>query len=222
MDADINHFSQAGFEVKATDAAAMSRSMQPYVEACVPELLAGADSICLVHDSSGAELWIGLKKLETGGIELATINPAFAGEGRASAKIVGDVSDPEWKPYEIAISATFAGDEVPFVFDLADPRQAARAEPGKTVTVSLTGFSFDARIFTNEKAYYQARKKDRAKIAFAANHFIPSGMFNAEMGGEAGADRPKAYADFAGTVLKSKLRPNAAGHGRFWWALVRT
>jgi hypothetical protein len=222
MDANVNHFTQAGFEVSSTDGEAMSRSIQPYAEACVPEVLAGSDLICLVHDSSGAELWIGLRKLENGQLELASFNPAFVGEGRAKAKIAGDVSDPEWKPFEIAVSATFAGDEVPFVFDLADPRQAAQAKPGKAVAVSLTGFSFDARVFKDEKVYYQAQKKDGAKVVFAANHFIPSGSFTAEMGGMAGPERPTAYADLAGTVLKSQLRTNAAGRGRFWWALVRT
>lgn len=58
-------------------------------------------------------------------------------------------------------------------------------------------------------------------MASAADHFIPSGMFNADMGGEAGG-RPTANADFAGTVLKSELRANDAGRGRFRWALVRT
>lgn len=222
MDADVNHFSQAGFEVKSTDAAALSQSVQPYAERCVPEALAGADLICLVRDPSGAELWIGLKKLGDGQLELASFNPAFAGEGRAKAEIVGDVSDPQWKPFEIALSASLAGDDIPFVFDLADPRQAAQARPGKAVAVSLAGFSFDARVFKNEKSYYQAQKEDGAAIAFAANHFIPSGTFNAEVGGMAEAGRPTAYADFAGTVLKSELRTNTAGRGRFWWALVRT
>jgi hypothetical protein len=222
MDADINHFSQAGFEVKSTDAEAMTQSIQPYAEQCVPEALAGSDLICLVRDPSGAELWIGLKKRENGQLELGSFNPGFAGEGRARAQIVGDVSDPQWKPFEIAVSATLAGDEVPFVFDLADPRQAGQAVPGKAVAVSLAGFSFDARVFRNEKAYYRAQKKDGAKIAFAANHFIPSGTFDAAMGGMARDGRPTAYADFAGTVVKSQLRTNAAGGGRFWWALVRT
>jgi hypothetical protein len=222
MDADINHFSQAGFELKLTDAAATSRFIQPYAEKCAPEALADAGFICLVHDSSGAELWIGLRKPANGQIEVASFNPGFAGEGRAKAKIVGDVSDPEWKPFEIAVSATFAGDEIPFVFDLADPRQAAQARPGKAVAVSLAGFSLDARVFRNEKSYYATQKKDGSKIAFAANHFIPSGTFTAEAGGMADAERPTAYADFAGTVLKSELRTNAAGRGRFWWALVRT
>jgi hypothetical protein len=222
MDADINHFSQAGFHVKSTDAAAMSQSLQTYAERCLPEALADADFICLVHDSSGAELWIGFKKPENGQLEVASFNPGFAGEGRAKAEIVGDVSDPEWKPFEIAVSANLSGDEIPFVFDLADPRQAAQARPGKAVAVSLTGFSFDARVFSSEKSYYAAQKKDGSKIVFAANHFIPSGTFTAEMGGMADAERPKAYADFAGTVLKSELRTNAAGRGRFWWALVRT
>lgn len=222
MDSDVSHFSQAGFEVSATDPAAMSRSLQPFAEKCVPQALAGADSICLVHDSSGAQLWIGLRKLENGQLELTTVNPGFAGEGRVRAKIVGDVSDPRWRPFEIAVSASLAGDEVPFVFDLADPRQAAQARPGKAVAVSVTGFSFDARIFKNEKGYYKAEKKGRAKAVFAANHFIPSGTFAPEIGGMAQETRPTAYADFAGTVVKSQLRTNAAGGGRFWWALVRT
>jgi hypothetical protein len=221
MDSDVSHFSQAGFEVAAANPEAMSKSLQPYAERCVPEALAGADRICLVRDPSGAELWIGLKTLESGQLELVTVNPGFAGEGRAKAEIVGDVSDPQWKPFEIAVSASLAGDEVPFVFDLADPRQAGEAKPGKAVAVSLTGFSFDARVFRNEKSYYQAQKKDGG-IAFAVNHFMPSGTFNAEMGGMAREGRPTAYADFAGTVVKSQLRANAAGGGRFWWALVRT
>lgn len=222
MDADINHFSQAGFEVRTTDSTALSRSIRPFAERCAPEVLAGADLICLVQDPSGAELWIGFKKLENGRLELTSTNPAFAGEGRVEAQIVGDVSDPEWKPFEVAVSASLAGDEVPFVFDLADPRQAATARPGKAVAVSLTGFSFNARVFKNEKAYYQAQKAGGAKIVFAVNHFIPTGLFNVEAGGMADAARPTAYADFAGTVLKSELRTNAAGRGRFWWALLRT
>src|SRR5688572_10586792 len=160
MDADVNHFSQAGFEVKTTDAAALTRSLQPYAERCVPETIAGADLICLVRDPSGAELWIGLRKLENGETEVASFNPAFAGEGRSKVEIVGDVSDPEWKPFEIAVTARFAGDEVPLVFDLADPRQAAQAIAGKAVAVSLAGFSFDARVFKDEKSYYEAQKKD--------------------------------------------------------------
>jgi hypothetical protein len=222
MDSDVNHFTQAGFELRVRDQASFSRAIQPYAERCTPETLGGADLVCLVKDPSGAELWIGLKKLEGGQLELGSVNPGFAGDGRVKAKIVGDVSDPQWKPFEIAVRATFAGDEVPFVFDLADPRQAAQAKPGKAVAVSLTGFSLDAQIFRDEKAYRSAQKKDGARIAFAANHFIPSGLFDVEAGGMADAAKPTAHADFAGTVLKSELRSNAAGRGRFWWALLRT
>ncbi|HYW16442.1 MAG TPA: hypothetical protein VE891_09860 [Allosphingosinicella sp.] len=222
MDSDINHFNQAGFEVQATSAEAMDRSVRPYADRCVPEALAGAELICLVRDPSGAELWIGLRKLGNGELELASLNPAFAGEGRARVEIVGDASDPLWKPFEIAVTARFAGEEVPLVFDLADPRQAAQAKPGKALAVSLAGFSFDARIFKDEKGYYAAQKKNGVKVAFAANHFIPSGMFNAESGGKADSDAPTAYADLAGTVLKSEFRSNSIGGGRFWWALVRT
>lgn len=222
MDVDISHFSQVGFTVQSTDAEAMSRSIEPLAERCVPETLAGADLVCLVRDPSGAELWIGLRKQSNGQAELSSLNPGFAGEGRAKARIVADASDPGLKPFEIAVSATLAGDEIPFVFDLADPRQAAQATPGKAVAVSLTGFSFDVQIFKDQKSYYAAQKKGGAGVTFASNHFIPSGAFTPEMGGMAKEDRPTPYADFAGTVVKSQLRTNAAGRGSFWWALVRT
>jgi hypothetical protein len=62
------------------------------------------------------------------------------------------------------------------------------------------------------------------KVQFAANYFIPSGMFLKSAGGEMadGSSRPVGYADFAGKVLKSELRTNHSGSGNFWWALVQT
>lgn len=222
MDAPINHFTMAGFEMRMQDQESFSRAIQPYAEHCAPEALGGRDFICRIGDPSGAEMWIGIRKPDETVRELASVNPAFAGEGRATVEIVGDVSDPQWKPFEIAVSARFTGDEIPLVFDLADPRQAAEAKPGRTVAVSLTGFSFDASVFKDEKGYYDAQRKEGASVTFAVDHFIPSGTFNAEMGGGAVDGRPTAYAMFAGTVVKSELRANAAGRGRFWWALVRT
>jgi len=35
-------------------------------------------------------------------------------------------------------------------------------------------------------------------------------------------NRPTAYADFAGKVLKAELRTNENGQGKFWWAGVQT
>lgn len=220
MPADVSHFTMAGFDLQLKDGPVFARQMEAYARACTPETLSGADLVCVVRDPSGAEMWIGLKRQEQGELTIETVNPAFAGEGRLRIEVSGDASDPAWRPHEIAVAARFGGDQIPFVFDLADPRQAALARPGATVDVSLSGFSFDASVFKDEKSYY--RNQGRGKVVFAADFFMPSGMFSPEAGGTAGSERPTAYADFAGTVLKSELRTNQAGRGRFWWALVKT
>ncbi len=67
-------------------------------------------------------------------------------------------------------------------------------------------------------------EKPDVKAKFAPDYFVPSGMFFERVGGAMpdGAGRPIGFADFAGKVLKSELRTNAAGSGKFWWALVQT
>lgn len=180
--------------------------------------------VCVIRDPSGGELWYGLHKRSDGDAEMITLNPAFAGEGRAKLQIDGDVSDPEWKPFEIGLYARFSGDETPIVFELTDPEQVALAKPGAEVTVSLAAFSYAPDVFKTEKDYYAAQRKAGFKYPFAASMFIPSGTFFEKVGGAMPDDakHPVPYADFAGAVLKADLRTNSTGGGKFWAVLART
>ena len=174
-----------------------------------------------MRDPSGGELTIGLIRGAEGQAEFATLNPGFAGEGRARVEIVADVSDAEWTPFEVTVSARFAGEETPLVLDLADPEQADRLKPGAKVVVDIAAFGFEPAVYADEAAFGKSQAK--AKVRFASNFFIPIGLFAETVGGTLSADgRPTAYADFAGKVLKAELRTNQAGSGRFWWALVET
>lgn len=219
MSVDISHFTMVGLAVDVSGEEAMSRSVQPYLAGCASRELAPAAFVCVVKLSSGSELRFGMRRGPEGVMQIATMNPAFAGEGRADVDVVGDDSDPNEKPFEVTISARFRGEATPLVFDLADPSETA-AKPGTRLTVDLAAFSYHPELFEDEAAF--ARSQADHKLKYAPNFFIPSGMFFGKVGGAMPDDakRPIAYADFAGTVLKAELRSNAGG--KFWWALVKT
>jgi hypothetical protein len=222
MPVDASHFSMVGFPIEMTGAG-LSRAAQTYLAGCTPSTLDAADVVCLVRDPSGGELSIGLRK-GAAGPELETMNPGFAGEGRTLVEIASDVSDPAERPFEITLAAHFAGEPTPLAFDLAEPGDAAKLQPGAKVTIDIAAFTFEPHIYADEATFYREQATAGAKVQLAANYFIPSGMFFKSAGGEMpdGATRPVGYADFAGRVLKSKLRTNQSGSGRFWWALVQT
>lgn len=211
-----SHFSMVGFVLREGSAATMGEDVSAYVQLCDPIQLAGNDYLCVVRYKSGAELWVGLKRTNDETVEITTVNPALAGEGVMKVVVDGDVSDAEWRPFEIAVQAHFGEYEVPLVFDLADPREADRFSPGAPVTIDLTAFADEISVHESEATYHQSQ--DGREVKFASNHFIPSGMF--ADGTE--SKRPTAHAIFAGRILKSELRQNETGKGRYWWFLVET
>ncbi|WP_340646520.1 hypothetical protein [Phenylobacterium sp.] len=224
MPADVSHFSMVGFVFDSRNPAAVSELAERFIQTCQPATLTASDMSCLVRDSSGGELRLGIKKNSSGASELVTVNPAFAGEGQVEVEVSGDASDPDWKPYEIAIAARFSGLETPLVFDLADPIQASQFTVGKRLSINLSAFSYEPQLYADETAYYKAQKDRGESVTYAANYFIPSGMFFQKVGGALPdeGNLPVPYADFAGTVLKTSLKTNTAGTRTFWWALVRT
>ena len=205
-----------GFALNVENPEAMGADAAAYTDRCEPTALDDQNIACVVRDGSGSELWLGLKKTPAGEAELTTLNPAFAGDARVALVIDGDVSPAEWKPFEMRVQAHFAGDEIPLILDLADPREATRFAPGATVNADITAFADEIGLFETEAAYF-ASQKDH-KINLAANHFIPAGMFSAD----GAAKVPTAHALFAGKILKSALRRNDKGRASYWWFLVET
>ena len=211
------HFSMVGFAVDGKNAESMGADLGRYAERCQPVRLDGDDYLCIVRDSSGAEIWIGSKKLADDRMSVVTVNPALQGEGRTDVVVAGDVSDAQWKPFEVAVQVRFGEDEVPLVIDLADPREAASFAPGAKLSVDLTAFA-DALTLHDSEAAYLASQDDR-EIKLAPAYFIPSGMFGS---GDEPPARPTAHALFAGRIVRSELRRNLVGNGGYWWMLVET
>jgi hypothetical protein len=221
---DASHFSMVGFAIDAGSQAAFIQAAQQQLSTCVLTDLSPQASVCVARDPSGAELTLALKRRPTGEAELVTMHPGFRGEGRAEVEVTADASDPDWAPFGVTLSARFAGEPTPIVLDLADPAQAKALKPGAAATVDIAAFSFRPAVYADEAAFALAQDRPGATVRFAPDYFIPSGMMFERVGGAMpdAATRPTAYADFAGKVLKAELKTNAAGGGRFWWALVRT
>lgn len=224
MPLEASHFSMVGFSIDLHDGASMQSSMEPFLSKCAITSLSAVDSVCVVKDASGGELWVSLRKTADGKTELVTMNPAFNGNGRMVVDVDADVSDPSYKPFEVAISAHFHGDRTPIVLDLADPTEAPAWKPGSQMTIDVTAFSFAPEVFPDEAAYYASQNASGSNIRFASTFFVPTGSFYEKVGGALpdGATRPIAYAEFAGKVLKSEFRKNTEGGQSFWWAEVST
>lgn len=224
MPVDISHFSMVGFPFEAADErAALDGLVTLAQKRCRPVVLDSSHLDCVMTDPSGGELHLAIKRAGAVG-EFVTLNPAYSGQGHALVEISADNSDPAWRPFEISVAARFAGEETPLVFDLAEPAQASAFKAGAKLSVSISAFSYEPQVHTDEAAYYAAQKKGGTKAVLAANYFIPSGMFFQKVGGAMpdGAKRPESYADFAGKVLKAEFKTNSAGSKAFWWALVET
>jgi hypothetical protein len=224
MPIDATHFSMVGFQVAADNPAAFQRELDPFLQKCDLVDIDRERRLCIIRDPSGGELWVGLRAEKPDALSIITANPAFTGEGRTNVEIIAAApsKDDVYKSFEISITAHFAGEETPLIFDLADPRQFGQFKPGAKLAVDIAAFSFDAEIYDDEAAYYAAQRKPDVKVRFAANYFIPTGLFNESAGGAGGVEGPTAYADFAGKVLKAERRTNKAGSKEFWWALVQT
>jgi hypothetical protein len=212
-----------GFALDTGDSTIFAQSLQPLIDSCEKVTIDRRNELCIVRDRSGAEIWIALRPQKSV-TSIVTVNPAFSGEGRTPVEIVAIVpsKDKDYSRVEVTISARFAGEETPLVFDLADPRQATALKPHAKVAIDIAAFSFAPVIYDDAAAYYEAQKKPDVKVQFAADFFIPTGMFTTAMGGKADDGGPTGHADFAGTVLKAERRHNDNGGGDFWWALVKT
>ncbi len=132
MPVAASHFSMVGFAIELGNEAALSQAVQKYLANYLPTSLSPSDLVCTVKDASGAGLRLSLRQgAPAENAELKALNPGFAGLGRTAVEIVGDASDPDWKPFEITLSARFSGEKTPLVFNLADPSESPSCSRGR-------------------------------------------------------------------------------------------
>lgn len=84
-------------------------------------------------------------------------------------------------------------------------------------TAQLAAFAHEVTVFDSEEAFDESQKDQ--DIKFAAQSFIPSGLFSPE--GEEPSS-PSARGIFTGSILAAELKVNSLSGNQFYWALVDT
>jgi hypothetical protein len=207
-----NHFEAIGFVVRDEDELAVlaARAIEGGERIAVP----GGDYYCWAP-GGGPEVWV-----QVAGGKVIGLTPHFAGSTALRAGIVGRVLLPEDTALEgnlhawanpLPDGAPDTGD-YPFVFAVPDYRALDRMRVPAAARVRITAFAHELDVHASEEAYLAAQQTE---LKFAAESFIPSGMFGED------AEAPAPLALINATVLAAERRTNPAG-GTYWWMHLRT
>jgi hypothetical protein len=208
-----NHFEAVGFPIR--DREQMGAFAVRAADEGVPVRTADGD----YHrwaPGAGAELWALLD-----GNSIVGLTPHFAGATSLRVGIVGRVVHPDDLPLEGCLHAWVNppddGDadtgEYPLVFAVPDFRALDGLALPARARVQVAAFAHDLDVYASEEAYMDGQASE---LKFAAESFIPSGMFTDDEDAP-----PTPHAMISGVVLAAEQRTNPAGDS-FWWMHVRT
>jgi len=211
--APTSNFHSVGFDVDTGDQEAFTQSVIALTKDCEPILLDADDIVCRQQLSSGGQIWIGLREAGES-YDFITANPGFVGKSAFPVTVEGVEFDPDWAPFEYRLAVRFSDLTIPLLIALADPREAERfrdLEQPAALTLDLTAFTFNPEIFADEEAFLEAQKRLGDDITYAADFFIPTGLFG---------DETSARASFAGEILEAERITTGAGTSH-WRTLVK-
>jgi hypothetical protein len=167
----------------------------------------------------GVEIWGQLDHEEN----FIGLNPHFAGDSVMSVGLTSRLERNEASMLDGAFHcwANPSGDDAelgdyPFVFDAPDFRLCDSVKLPSIVEAQIAAFAHELSVFESEEAYYASQSEEPK---FAAESFIPSGLFTPEM---EDVEPPQAHAILTGRVLNTALRINPVTKSGFLWAKVQT
>jgi len=108
--------------------------------------------------------------------------------------------------------------DYPFIVDIPDIASFPATAVGTAQKIAVCAFAESAELFASEAAF--AASQEAQEMKWAAQCFIPSGMFLSENAPE-GA-RPAARALFTGIVCKAEKRRNTLTHSPFYYCEIAT
>ncbi len=200
-----SHFSAIGI----VEELQIHASIEAALEHGTPVAASGAQTFKW-NDESGAGLWVHA----TNGPEIECVTPVFRSDRRHALRFDGFAADEECRFCSGAQFAVVEEGEMvfPFVMQLADAMAVVNElpQPGTLADLSLTAFGEKVRLFEDEEAFSTAGTED--EIQFAAQSFIPAGMF----GGD------PASAIINGIVRSADRRTNGVTGHDFWAVVVET
>lgn len=175
---------------------------------------------------SGAEIWFHLEPPgHDAGEErnIAGLTPFYEG-GRATQLVLTSqvlrTGDNRFEgAYQAQVGGTGEDHGYPLVFDAVNFSAHAHLRLPARRGVHLAGFARELKAYPGEAEYYAAQTREPV---FAAQSFVPIGMFVADdaEGGEPGP--PSSHAALTGRVLDARLLENEATGRRFHWLTVES
>lgn len=180
---------------------------------------------------SGAEIWFHLGRTETGDIEILGLTPFFEGKSEVMLGLRRVLHADGENSFEGALEGVLNPQEdgengsYPIVFDAVDFALSGSQELPVNQRVRISAFSRELAAFADEAAYVAAQEGTDRPV-FAAQAFIPVGLFAVEQT-EEGADVPEiqvpaSTAFFTGRVMEHSRLVNEATGRSFDWILVET
>jgi len=165
-------------------------------------------------DPSGAELWVQADARE----QFLGINPHFVGRGVLDVGLVGAMHRRQEGVMDGAFHGWVKPDEGgdsglhPILFDSPCALTHADLTFPHRATVQVAAFPHHAQLFPSRELY------DSGAIdapGFAAQSFVPAGLFDA-------SEEPEAVAVMTGVITEVELRTNRLTGAQFWWLLVES
>lgn len=171
------------------------------------------------RSSSAAELWF---HMTPGNPEPIGLTPFFDGRSKAIVRATERIKRPEDSPFEGALLAWMApgadgAGAYPFVFDAVDFAALAGHALPADLTVRIAGFAHQVRAFPTPGAYEATQTSDPK---FAAQSFLPIGMFAAAAPDAGAAQSPASTALLTGRVAAHRRLTNEETGQAFHWLLV--
>ena len=208
-----SHFSSLGFPLEM-DTAYQERLLAAALSG--EQLRARDGSYVRWAPGAGVELWLQVQAREVIGLA-----PHFSGDAAMRVALTERLPRPD----ESALAGAYRAwanpsadspeeGDYPFIFDLPDAGRFTGLTLPRVASVQIAAFAQELRCFADEAAFDASQSE--AEVKYAAESFIPSGLFVKE--GEA----PAAYAMFTGRVTRAERRQNPYSGGAFWYVAITT
>lgn len=208
-----NHMTAIGFDVHSEED---FEEVAEYAYETGESIETARGTYLRARAGSGIEIWLQMNTEQ----QVIGLNPHYEGSSRFKVRLTDEIIRSEGSELDgtFHVWAEFDGEteesgSYPFVFEMPNRAVYGDVQMPRSVSIQLTAFAHELSVFDNEEHFHASQQQ--AEVKFAAESFIPTGLF-----GE--ADEPGSMAMFTGQVVESAWITNEQTGKDFHWALVRT
>lgn len=179
------------------------------------------DGYTVWRSATRAELWFHFNSKTR---EISGLTPFYEGDSEVSLKVTERLTRPRDTAFDGALMAWVSPDEdgvgvYPLVFDAVDFLTLSQRSLPAVLRARICGFADQVRAFPSAEDY-EASQTSEPK--FAAQSFIPIGMFASAASERDTPDVPSSTALLAGRVAEHRLHTNEITGQRFHWVYIES